>query len=677
MKRTAIIFSVILFAVSAAAQNEGKFIFDDYSVPRPDKSTELTLDDLRITTKYLDLYPEGIPTADREGLEIIYKYYTEDIQGKKDWSGMRKMAVKVISSWDLHRAINKRYIYAVPILKKIAMLYIFTGNELLSDFLRAHLAKLADLPIEFWVHAEIRKYNPQKPKGYIETSYINSTLGFLLAAVKKDMTPEELNAIETAWYEKGHIPALNWLETPNNSNFTAVISNGALYSSKYFNDKRGWDLAVKGLKHYIGVTIEADGSDSEGYSYYSYPAGQMAQAALIMTPEEISEVFGDAAIRHTMSWRVYGHLFEINENGKPGSMRINYADNQYAPGVYGKSDLPSAFSMIVFNDGIAAWIREKYHQTTSLNQMLLEAKFPGKKVKPTSPQDARLPLMRVFDNGDCFIRSSWDDNSIVMAMKAGDGGARIGYAHNRPELNSIAMGAYGEYLIVTSGCASYRSPLRHSYDITTRAANTVTIDGMNQRFHYNSDVKPPFVQGEPHAIVSKRDILDDGSVLLRSDVLDIYHIDMKEAFRAVRYIPKGDFFIVTDRLVPKDGLTHRYDYRLHIFNRDKKTVIVDDKGKIRIERPKADLYIATNFGATAEFKINDGYLHGPSKRDYDPDGPNQGFPGSAKELEWTVNDKVLNAVAVIFPKPAGTFSPKISFKENSVTVNGKTYSIPE
>lgn len=677
MKKPLLLFFAILYSIVGLAQSEGKYIFDDYSVPRPDKSTQLTLEDLQITQKYLDLYPDGIPTATRDGLDVIYKYYTEDPKGKVDWSGMKKMAVKVVSTWDLKNGSKRRYIYTFPSLKKLAMLYIYTGNELLSDFIRAHLAKVAELPIEFWVHAELRPFNPEKPKGYIETSYLNSVLGLLIAAVKKDMTPEELKTIESAWHDKGHVPALNWLETPNNSNFTAVISNGALYSSKYFNDEKGWNLAINGLKHYLNVTIEADGSDSEGYSYYSYPAGQMAQAALVMTPEEIQDVFSQSAIRNTMRWRVYGHIFDVTEDGHPGSMRINYADNQYAPVIYGTDDLPSAFSQFVFDDGVAAWIRDKYKQRSSLNLMLLEEKFHGKKVKPTSPEDAGLPLYKKFDNGDCFIRNSWKDNSMVMAMKTGDGGARIGYVHNRPELNSIAFGAFGEYLIVTSGCASYRSPLRNAYDITTRAANTITVDDMNQRFHYNSDVKPPFVQGEPHAVVTKMEELADGGVLLRSDALDAYHLEMEEAYRAIRYVPKGEFFIIADKLVPKDGQSHNFDYRLHIFNKDKKTAIVDEKGMLRIERPKADLYIATNFGCPTDFKINNGYLHGPSARDYDPDGPNQGAPGSAKELEWSVNDKSINVVAVIFPKPVGSFPPKISFKADCVLVNGKSYPIPE
>lgn len=45
----------------------------------------------------------------------------------------------------------------------------------------------------------------------------------------------------------------------------------------------------------------------------------------------------------------------------------------------------------------------------------------------------------------------------------------------------------------------------------------------------------------------------------------------------------------------------------------------------------------------------DGYLHHPIGRDYDADGPKQGKPGSAIELDWSTDADVLDVTAVTDP----------------------------
>ena len=64
----------LLFAAWTLAQGQevpktaknGFQIYNDVSIPRPDKPTAVTEADFRLTDKYLDLYPEGIPEADPE-----------------------------------------------------------------------------------------------------------------------------------------------------------------------------------------------------------------------------------------------------------------------------------------------------------------------------------------------------------------------------------------------------------------------------------------------------------------------------------------------------------------------------------------------------------------------------------------------------------------------------------
>lgn len=662
--------------------------YKDFSIPRPEGSTVIGFDDLRLTDAYLPLYKDGVPTASQAGLYKLYDFFRSDPDGRKEWEQMQKTTVRMISGWDIRKDqeafMAARYIYPLRLLTQLSLIHIFTGNELVSLFIRGHLRKMAGLPIYFWIHSELRGYDEKHPCGALETAELNKMLGFALAAVRKDMSADEIQDIEHTWYEFGHKTARNWLDEFRPHNWTAVISCGLLYSSLYFHDEACKKRALEGLKFYADTTPEPDGSYAEGYGYLNYPLGQLTQAALVMTPQEIAGTFGSSCFKDCQAWRVYAHLFDIEDDGRPGVMRINYGDNPYGDRTLYGNDVPSYFIKLVYRDGVAAWFRQKYGTHSCMNEFLLSEKLGGGEVKPLSPEEAHLPLVRSFDNGDSYIRSSWDDEGIVLALKSGDCGSRVSYWHARPELHSIALGAYGEYLVVTAGSASYRSRIHNEYDLSTRAANTISIDGMNQKCPLDAvykegrwDNRSFWVKGYPHAVVTKCESLPGGGALVRSEATDCYHIEMKEATRVVRFIPEGGFFIVADRMIPADGGKHSFDYRLHLFNRDGKTIITGKPQMLTVSRPKADLYIALKSDARLSFSKNDGYMHHPEGRDYDENGPKQGAPGSAVELDWQAESRALDVCAVLCPRRSGSKAPKIRFSGRYVLVDGKKYDISE
>lgn len=666
----------------------------DFSIPCPEYSTEITTDNLELTDKYLDCYPEGLFIASNKELHTLYEFYKNDSDGIESWQELQEQAVQVISSWDIRGFVesgaavlssfgSSRYIYTLSTLKNLSIVYVFTGNKLLSTFIRRHLAKIAGLPYEFWVHAELRGYNPKHPAGALETAGLNKMLCYTIPAVKKDMTDTEFETVETAWRQKGHMTAYNWLEHFSPNNWTAVIGCGLLHSATYFGDDMARKRALAGLKYYVDRTIEPDGSYSEGYGYFAYPIGELFNSALLMTSAEIRELFRDANLRESMIWRIYGHIFDVGEDGTPGYIRISYGDNGYGNEASGE-DKPSLLAKYIYHDGIASWIREKYKSKNTFDGVLFAAKFNNAVVPPVSPSEAGLPNVRAFDSGDLFIRNGWADEAIVLGMKFGDLGSRVEYSHARPELHSIALAAFGEYFIVTPGSASYRSRIYNEYDICTRSSNVIAIDGMNQKSPRNPsfkegrwDNRPVWVKGYPHANLTELKHLQDGGTIVRSEANDAYHIDMKEASRTIRFVSEGGFFIINDVMEPDDDEKHIYNYRLHFFNRDEKTVISGNSQMIKVQRPAADLYIAMNSNSKMELDRNDGYMHAPFGRDYDENGPRQGKLGSAIELDWKAKTSRFTVTTVLYPKRSGDKAPAINISEREVTVDGKTFPMPQ
>lgn len=658
--------------VPTTAQN-GFPIYNDVSIPRPDKPTAVTEADFRLTDKYLDLYPEGIPEADSETLKKLYKFFKNDPDGQEEWKRIQRKAVKAVSAWDMRQISNRRYVYTLGDgLKQLSKVYVFTGNELLSDFIRGHLAKAAGMPIDFWVHSELRNLIPEKPQGYIETAYINQSLGTAITAVRRNMGEKEIAAIEKAWYEKGYIPALNWLDanTEFSGNFQAVISVGVLYASKYFKDSVGWEKGFRGLKYYIDNAILPDGSNYEGYGYFNYPVTMILQGTSVMTAEQITELFADSGLGKSQQWRVAGLLLGKDAKGRPGNFRLTYGDNPSAGKMWGVTDEPVLLALAVCRDPLSAWVHETWQQANTQYAFLLQQKFPGRPVKPLPPDEAGVPLMTTFQSGDCYLRSGWGEEDVVLSLKAMNGNyEKQIYLHSRPEINSVNLGAFGEYLICNAASASYRSPIRFEHDLRTWRANVVQVDGKDQLYPA-SFLKELGCYGYPHAEIVRKETLRDGSFILSNEAAGAYATPMKQATRTVRYVPRGKFFIVKDELVPEDGAVHHFDHRFFIFNHDFNTKIEKKGDLISIYRPKAELYIAVSASAPLDFAYRDAYIHGLDGRDYDPDGPKQGKPGSAKGLQWSCDATALTVISVLCPKVPGSARPKISFEKNFVKVNG-------
>lgn len=663
--------------VPAVAKN-GFPIYNDVSIPRPDRSTAVTEDDFRLTDKYLDLYPEGIPEADPETLKKLYKFFRDDPEGREEWKRMQQKAVKVVSAWDMRKITPRRYVYTLGHgFRQLAKVYVFTGNELLSDFIRGHLAKAAGMPIDFWVHSELRGLIPEKPRGYIETGYLNQSLGTAITAVRRNMSEEELAAIEKAWYEKGYIPGLNWVDanTENFGNFQAVVSVGVMYAAKYFKDPVGWEKGFRGLKFYVDNAILPDGSNYEGYGYFNYPVSIILNGTSIMTAEQITTLLSDCGLAKSQQWRVAGLLLGKDSKGRPGNFRITYGDNPSAPRMWQMTDEPAILAEIVFRDPLSAWVRQTWEQAITQYPFLLQQKFPGKAVKALPPDEVGVPLMTTFQSGDCYLRSGWGDEDAVLALKAMNGSyEQQVYIHSRPEINSVNLGAFGEYLICNAASASYRSPIRTEHDIRTWRANVVQIDGKDQLYPNKSQERQD-TYGYPHAEIVRKEKVRGGGFILSNEAAGAYATPMKQATRTVCYVPKGKFFIVKDELVPADSTEHHYDHRFFIFNHDFNTKIEKKGDLISIYRPKAELYIAVNASAPMEFAYRDAYIHGLDGRDYDPDGPKQGKPGSAKGLQWSCDSRSLTIVSILCPKAPGSAAPKILFEGDIVRVNNVKYDL--
>lgn len=677
------VYLSLIFLLSVTIATEGKAqkakfpVYDDQRISRPAGLAEFEPSEFSIDRNRLAQYPDGFLYGDHQTLKKLEDFLLNDPKGRDLWKAATAEASEVLNRWDFDRKGfgADRYIYNVPQLENLSMVYLFSGHPELGRFIHGHMMQIADLPYEFWLHSELRGYNPEYPLGMLETSSLCTTIAMVLSATAELYSPPEKARVEAALRCKGLLPCLNWLDKPRKSNFTAVISSGAYVAAAYFRDRTGMAKALRAMTWYLDGSIERDGSYGEGLGYFGYPIRSLLPTILVMNHPARMKVFSSSGLRHSAVWEVYPYLYASGPDGRVQPTILHFGDNSYK-GPTGP-DVNIILS-ILYQDPLASWLMDKFEGPWDFRESLLACSSPGEMVKPKSPGESKLPLLKIFDNGDCFIRSTWEDNGIVLAMRSGDG-SRINFNHQRPELSSIGLGAYGEYLIVSPGSASYRSPLHYQWDRATRSANTITVDDKNQLFPGSgkstwnkTDVSGFWVQGQPKAevIQCKTGVLAD---LIVNEAAQAYHVPMKHVKRSVLFVKDPGYFVMIDNIEAVNS-QHKYTWRVHLNNRDGEGKIdAINQNHWHFSRPLADLDIYLFTDKQMETKIGQGYMHGPS-RDYSPGGINEGKPGSSVELEAFNPEKnrSMTFYSVLYPSRIGTLAPPVEWRDGKLIVGKDT-----
>ncbi len=662
------------------AHAQGFPIYDNQRLARPEGLPQFQADDFIVNIERVSRFDKGTLYGSRESLRKTGEFLLTDPSGRKIWEAEAGKTARILNQWDLIRTGfgGERYIYCVSQIRDLSLVYLYTGHRELGLFLRGHMMQIAELPFEFWLHSELRGYRPEKPMGGLETAAVCLNISFALSATPDLFSDGERTAIEAALRTKGLQPCLNWLEKPWTNNWTAVVANGAFAAANYLNDAAAKATAMEVMTKYLNNTIETDGSYGEGLGYFDYPIGTLQPALLQMNADERSKTFSASGLRNSATWKVYPYLYAKNPDGTTSTSVVHFGDNSFAGPKGGTVDLMLA---LLYHDPLASWLMDQFGMTYNLRDILLLNSFANGIPSPKSPAQMNLPLVKVFDNGDCFIRSTWDDNGIVLGMRSGDG-SRVKFTHQRPELGSISMGAYGEYLIVSAGSASYRSPLHYQWDKTTRSANTISIDDQNQLFpgtgksNWNTtDISGFWRQGTPKAEVVECKIGNLADLIV-NEVAKAYHVPMKHVRRSVLFVRDPGYFVIIDK-IESTGSLHQYTWRLHLNNRDDQGIVTTvNRNHWQFTRPLANLDVYLFSDQPVETTTGKGYMHGAG-RDYQPGGIHEGKLGSSVALEAFNPQKStsINYYSVIFPTPKVQAAPKVQFSRGKIVIGDDVVTV--
>lgn len=160
-------------------------------------------------------------------------------------------------------------------------------------------------------------------------------------------------------------------------------------------------------------------------------------------------------------------------------------------------------------------------------------------------------------SGHVVMRSGWEPNDLWGFFDAGP----FGYGHQHEDALNVAVYAYGKYMLVDPGSYSYDSSPWRKYIVSTRAHNTVMVDGLEQ--HRAGRPRPEYVLSKPMPIKWASNAKFDYAQSSYGDGYGSTNEVKAKHTRSVFFV-KPEYWIVTDRLEPADSQVHKYSGMFHL-----------------------------------------------------------------------------------------------------------------
>jgi hypothetical protein len=190
---------------------------------------------------------------------------------------------------------------------------------------------------------------------------------------------------------------------------------------------------------------------------------------------------------------------------------------------------------------------------------LLWAHTEGREGSPPSWTSVALPYAGYY-----VMRTGWAPDAVWGLL---DGGP-FGYGHQHEDKGNVLLHAYGRLLLAEGGNYAYDSSEMRRYVLSTRAHNTIRVDGQDQNRRLNYDRAAFDVAARAGAHWHSTDAYD----AVEATYEEGYG---PQAARAVSHTRKvialkqapdglGPFLLVVDRLVPAGEDAHDYQVLWHL-----------------------------------------------------------------------------------------------------------------
>lgn len=211
-------------------------------------------------------------------------------------------------------------------------------------------------------------------------------------------------------------------------------------------------------------------------------------------------------------------------------------------------------------------------------------------------------------SGHMVMRSGWELNDLYCLFDAGP----FGYGHQHEDALSFVIYAYGKYMLVDPGTYPYDSSQWRKYVLSTRAHNTIMVDGCEQ--HRRDRPRQEYVLEKPMPIKWASNVEFDYASSIYDDGY-AHDNSVRVKHQRSMFFVKPEYWIVLDSLAPSDDKPHKYESMFHLdmtgaeVDAASKTVrTTDAKGANLTILPMADEGLMVNIISGQEEPIVQGWI---------------------------------------------------------------------
>ncbi len=389
------------------------------------------------------------------------------------------------------RTTTDWWFHTADYISDAAMAYAIAKEAKTGIWLRDVVTSIIRRPIDDIVGPAFRDHQTKPPKGHLETAHITWAVVAALDLAGEAFTPGEIEEAETFLRDLCLPLCRRGYESyPHLHNWRVIFMAAIAQIGAGLNDRAVLDEAVERFNFCIQV-FQADGSYGESlqYSNYAIFAFMMAYEALTGREPALAARLPIAAYASTIRWMIHSYFYKKPLPGW-GTAALPRAANFSDSAAIFK---PTADVLLHFASrfratnpteaGLARWFFERLYlpiadNVTSdqgtfglmndfgfLTLPLLTGAAP-----PLAPEQAGLPLLGAYGNGDVLSRDTWEETGTILAVHGG--GEPLNTAgHLHGDLNSFILAHNGERLLADPGHSCYRN-LIHELEAGTGTHNT-------------------------------------------------------------------------------------------------------------------------------------------------------------------------------------------------------------
>lgn len=300
-------------------------------------------------------------------------------------------------------------------------------------------------------------------------------------------------------------------------------------------------------------TFDRNGGFWESVNYAAYGVSQYLMFRLAMTNAMPKYKLCDIPALDQIS-DFFLHTTYFIKNEYPIS--LNFGDSSMKRN-------GNATMMLLWNLGYQkeryAWYLDKVSkgndmeglQLNTPNGLILYPDLPG--VADDFTPD--VPVSSIYpDMGWATMRTSWDDNATLLAVRSG-----LTWNHAHADAGSFILYHKGKYLLIDSGNSSYGNPLYTNYYCQSEAHNVVLFNGEGQ------SRKDPYFGSVNHGSLHNLVNGDNLKYILANATGPYSHI-LDRNYRSFLWV--GDVILVIDDLLAREP--GKFEWLLHYNGESKR-----------------------------------------------------------------------------------------------------------